>query len=291
MKLEYIREFVALTETMNYVEASDRLFISQSSLSKHIKSLEEELGVCLFDRNRHKVELAEAGSLFLPYARRLIDTYNEFSSALTVQSARLSGSIKVGAIPSMAQYGIADICAHFQHENENIVVSIVEEKSEVLLQMIKDGQLDFAFIRETDEFHVECGKVTVLIDTLAAVVPLEHPYAVQRTLSLSQLRDEPLITLSKDSAMASFCVSLCRQAGFEPRIVYTSTRAENILSFVSQGFGIALLSKIPVARLSGEQVVLLDVYPRVETSIILAFEKEQSLSGAAKLFLNMIRSM
>ena len=69
MDINYFREFVILAETKNYWAASERLFIGQSSLSKHIKTLEKSLGAALFDRTSRKVELTEFGKRMLPYAR------------------------------------------------------------------------------------------------------------------------------------------------------------------------------------------------------------------------------
>ena len=71
MEIDYIREFVVLTETENFLEAAERLFISQSSLTRHIKSLEEDLGMQVFDRTTRKVTLNNFGKLFLPYAKEI----------------------------------------------------------------------------------------------------------------------------------------------------------------------------------------------------------------------------
>ena len=73
MELNHVKEFIALTKTENYLEAAENLFTSQSSLSKHIKSLEAELGTTLFDRTTRQVKLNEAGKVFLKYAQHLID--------------------------------------------------------------------------------------------------------------------------------------------------------------------------------------------------------------------------
>ena len=71
-KLNHVKEFIALTKTENYLEAAENLFTSQSSLSKHIKSLEAELGTTLFDRTTRQVKLNEAGKVFLKYAQQLV---------------------------------------------------------------------------------------------------------------------------------------------------------------------------------------------------------------------------
>lgn len=81
MEIGYFREFVVLAETQNYWAASERLFIGQSSLSKHIKTLEKQLGAPLFDRTSRKVALTEFGRLMLPYAKAVASLQFEYETA------------------------------------------------------------------------------------------------------------------------------------------------------------------------------------------------------------------
>ena len=82
MELSYIREFVVLAETGNYLEAADALFIAQSSLSRHIKSIELDLGSPLFDRTTRKVVLNGFGQAFLPYAKKMVEIQEEYENVL-----------------------------------------------------------------------------------------------------------------------------------------------------------------------------------------------------------------
>ena len=82
MELNYLREFVALAQTCHYQETADRLFISQPSLSKHIKTMEAELGAELFKRTSRRVELSEFGRAFLPYAQRIAAVQEEYTGTL-----------------------------------------------------------------------------------------------------------------------------------------------------------------------------------------------------------------
>ena len=83
MKIQNMREFLMLSEVKNFNSASEKLFLSQPTLSRHIKELEEELGVTLFSRSTRRVELTEYGQFFLPYAQRIVSAEDEFTEGLT----------------------------------------------------------------------------------------------------------------------------------------------------------------------------------------------------------------
>ncbi len=98
MELNQVKEFIALTKTENYLEAAENLFISQSSLSKHIKSLEAELGTTLFDRTTRQVKLNEVGKVFLKYTQQLIDVRYQCNTALINLKDAEEQSLTIGSI-------------------------------------------------------------------------------------------------------------------------------------------------------------------------------------------------
>ena len=120
MELSYIREFVVLAETGNYLEAADALFIAQSSLSRHIKSIELDLGSPLFDRTTRKVVLNGFGQAFLPYAKKMVEIQEEYENVLQSYLSGVSSTITVASIPSMVRYNITDVLAGFKQANPDI---------------------------------------------------------------------------------------------------------------------------------------------------------------------------
>ena len=122
MEINYLKEFVILARTGNYLEAADSLYMGQSSLSRHIKTLEEELDIRLLDRTTRKVSLTEAGRLFLPYAENIMLLQEQYQDVLLDFKKNNHISLSIGSIPSMtqpffhkvkhvfrAQAGIADV--------------------------------------------------------------------------------------------------------------------------------------------------------------------------------------
>lgn len=120
MEIGYIKEFVVLAETGSFLEAADRLFISQSSLSKHIKNIERELGAPLFNRTTRKVELSEFGQMFLPYANQIVRVQNEYTTAFFNKLESTRVTVTIGSIPPLAPYNITDVLARFKKKQSQL---------------------------------------------------------------------------------------------------------------------------------------------------------------------------
>lgn len=288
MEIAYICEFVTLSETCNYMEAADQLFISQSALSRHIKTLEEDLGVQLFDRSTRKVSLSRFGTLFLPYARKIASTQYEYEAAISAAQKAEHGNIRIGSIPVMSQYHITDLFVAFQKENPGISLDIIEGDSYELIRLLRSGQCDLAFIREGEENTDEFNIIHYDVDQLTAFLPKGHPLADRSFIRIEQLRNEPLMLLSKNTYMYSLCINTCKRAGFEPNVVLTTHHASNMLDLVRKGMGISLLTKRPTIPLLTEDIVAIDIEPRIITNIDLAYPKNKQMDAGEKRFINMV---
>ena len=266
MELSYIREFVVLAETGNYLEAADTLFIAQSSLSRHIKSIEMDLGAPLFDRTTRKVSLNGFGQAFLPYARQMVQIQEEYENVLQSYLSGISSAITVASIPSMVRYNITDVLAG------------LEEKCEC------------GFVRDKDGLFDGFNKILFTTDHLVAVLPKTHSLAEREYLSLEEIKREPFLFLNKNTTMYSICENACREAGFEPNVAFTGLRGENLIDLVAKGMGVALLTKRPISGLGHEDVVLVDVVPYVTTSICLVYPRQKKITDPLKSFLGYVQN-
>ncbi|MCC8065752.1 MAG: LysR family transcriptional regulator [Clostridiales bacterium] len=291
MEINYLNEFVKLAETGNYLEAADALYISQSTLSRHIQNIENDLGVQLFNRTTRKVELNEFGRTFLPFAKQITGLKADYTQAMTNQIRRQKNSITIGAIPTMTQYYISEILARFQNENPSIHLNIIGADSSKLDGLLRDGECDFAFMRSSGKTDQEFQSYPYFTDHMVAVVSRNHPLASSGNLSLSQLKAEPFLFLAKDSTMYTFALNACLAAGFTPHIRFTGHRAENIVDLAGREMGIGLLSKQPVMHLDTSSVCLIDIVPQFTTKIVLMFKSEQSLTPTARQFLKFYKSL
>lgn len=291
MDIDYIHEFVVLADTGNYMEAADKLFLTQSSLTRHIQKLESDLGVLLFDRSTRHIELNKYGNLFMPYARQISQLQKEYSTTFCNELNRERGTIRIGAIPVMAQYQITDILARFQQENRNFMLDIQEADSLKLIQMLRDEEIDFAVIRESDDASSAFCKIPITQDTLAALMPAGHPLAVKDHIELKQLYRDSFLLLGRDTFMYSLCVRECRSAGFEPHIAFTSNRVDNIIGLVSKGMGVGLLTKRPVMSANHSEIAVVDILPAITTTISLAYLPGKKLTAPQQQLVKIFESL
>ncbi|MDO5425868.1 MAG: LysR family transcriptional regulator [Eubacteriales bacterium] len=297
MNINYFKEFATLAETRNYWEASERLFLSQSTLSKHIQSMESELGVPLFTRTTRKVELTEYGSALLPYAQSIMRLQFDYSAMLLQKKNRSKNLLSIGSIPVMAQYGITPLLLDFQNSCPDCKLKVTEEDPKNLKQLLFDQTCELIFLRESchgtdDPFETDDGLVHIpyLTDYLVALLPTGHPLAGQPELSLRSLMEEKFCFLKESSMLYDLCRSACQAAGFIPDIVFDSHRLDSIFDMVTYGNCVAMLMNRHVeSRLcSASPAPFADVkiVPAISTQISLCYQKNALLSRSAQQFLS-----
>jgi DNA-binding transcriptional LysR family regulator len=292
MDIKYLKEFIMLAEKGNFLEAADCLYISQSSLSKHIKKLEEELGVEIFDRTTRKVILNEYGQHLLPYAKRIADTEFDYFASLQTKLEKQHGSITIGSIPSMAPYHITDKIAAFRKDNPNIAIEIIEGDSLFIRELLLQEKCDLAFLRDDNASfdRKDIIQFPYTIDSLVAVLPISHPFANADSLQLSKLSGETFLLFPEHSYMNELCIRECRHAGFEPTIAFTANRGTNIVSLVKKKMGISLMLKKPASFHPDPDVALIDIAPGIYSHLSLNYLKAHKLSEAADRFIHYVRN-
>lgn len=288
MDINYFREFIVLSENGNYMEAADKLFISQSALSRHIKSMEEELGVLLFDRTTRKIRLTQIGEGFLPYARRIAAMQDEYQHFLYEETHNSQRNLIIGTIPSMTQGAVAEALELFRRKHPAYHINVIEADSLQLDEMLRKKECDLAFLRNIEDEKGEFCKIPVLTDRLAAIFCADHPSAEKSSVTIEELAEEPLLWLSKNTYLHSLCRKAFEKAGLEPNVVFTSRNGNNIVYHAGRDLGVAMLMKNPAQRLVNSDVRIVDIEPPITSTIMLAYLKEKRLNKAAQQFIEMI---
>lgn len=303
MNTSYFREFTVLAEMKNYWEAAERLFMNQSTLSKHIKAMEAELGVQLFNRSTRRVELTKYGKALLPFAQSIIRQEAEFSSLFMQMQNQEEGLLVIGSIPVMAQYGITSLLSVFQKGNPQNNVKIIEEDPQNLVGLLRNKKCELIFLRESKldfeknfmEDH-ELVRIPFVRDHLVALLPREHPLAGKKQLTLRDLKDESFCMIKEGTLMYNLCIDACHASGFIPKITFTSHRIESILDMVASGDRIGLLMNCHVnlpenVANYGKNWVSVDITPPLYSQISLCYLADAHLSETAEKFVDFIKKM
>jgi DNA-binding transcriptional LysR family regulator len=287
MEFKQIEYFLQVVDSGSFSEAAYELYISQSSLSKKIIALEQEIGVSLFDRSKRKITLTPAGVKFLPHARKMEADYRAMIEE--VAQYKPTPTLTIAAIPVIAQYGILSLISRFEHLHPEVHLVLEEREASEMMQDLNNHKYDLVFTRDNFLDMDNFDSVEILNDHLVVVLSLQHPLANRSQLSLTELNNENFIMFDKGTTVHEVTVNACRQAGFEPRIFYASLRVESILSMVASNSGVALMMKKIFDYHINPQLVEIPLIETISSRIVLASLKKRKLSPAANTFIDYMK--
>lgn len=290
MEISYLREFVVLAETGNFLEAANILYSSQSTLSKHIKAIETELGVPLFDRTTRRVSLSKFGQLLLPYARQITELQDKYTTLLKSSLETEHETLTLGSIYGLAQYKITDVLVKFKKSRPQSTLNVMQASSRDLTEMLRQGKYDLAFIRDIEDVADEFIKIPYATDTIVTVLPIAHPLAGQKMIPLRMLANENFLLEVPDTMPYRLSIKACELSGFEPKVTITNVDREYLIDLVSQGMGVSLMLKQILLHFSNPEIAIVDITPSVSTQINLCYLKGAKLSEVAKHFIQCAKS-
>ena len=284
MTLAQIKYFLTAVEMGSFSAAAEELYISQSSFSKQIKSLEDEIGAPLFLRANNRISLTEVGKAFLKYAHSLDSTYTSMRRHIsTLLNADSKVAFTLGTLPLMHEYCIAEQLTRFQETAHDVQINIFEANQPYLLRGLDNGTLELAIVR-MDYLSREKYKIFPLrVDHLELVCTTSVATRFAgRKISLRDLRDENFVILD-DSDIYTLCMDCFRKADVTPKISYTTSRHLYLLSMVNSGLGMCLLPKDMVNTKMFPNLVSLHFEESAMTTIGIAQARDTEISAAAGL--------
>lgn len=245
MNLNQLEYFISAAENLNFSKAAAKCFISQTAMTQQIKSLENTIGVPLFIRDKHHVELTTAGRIYLNEAKAIIDRSNEAMRLARTASEGISGKISIGYIRGYGQDGLAENIRGFHLAYPNIELSFVRDNMSSLLEMVEKGTLDVAFTVATgNPLFSSRNKRFLQSYPIMAALPSDHPLAGRESLTLTELKHEEFIMMQpsdrpKDQMEESLIIY--ERGGYLPNVVRIEADPETLLLMISVGLGISIL--------------------------------------------------
>ena len=284
METDYIAEFIKIAQLKSFSQAADELYISQSTLSKHIKSLEASLGVQLFDRTTRHVKLTTFGQTIFVLSEQIVENSRKIHQLAQSHQTRSRNHLLITSIPVMAQYNITGSIAAFLKAHTDIHLTFSENESFVIKKLLENGDFELAFTRIIDQRDPGLEYLPFYQDTLVAVLPKNHRLASRKRIDLKELAHEQFIFLDENTLLYDYLSQLCRSCDFDPHIIQTAHRPENIIDLVSKDFGISLLYRRQSDYVNNPNTVAIDIAPESTSVIALTKLKAHPLSYAASTF-------
>lgn len=256
MELRQFECFVAVAEERHFTRAAERLHIAQPAVSRQIRLLEEQVGARLFERAPGRVVLTGAGDAFLPRARDVLAAVGAAQSEAAAITGLLRGRLAVGTIQGTPRARLPMLLATYSSAHPMIELSLREDVTEALIDAVREGSLDAAFVGLAANRGFE-GLEAKRIDSepVRLVLAETHPLAERQAVTIGALRDEPLIAFKRGSGQRALVEGACRRAGFEPRVVFESEDLLMLADLAQEGLGVTLLPESVIPRRDGLAVL------------------------------------
>ena len=195
----------------------------------------------MFDRSNKKVILSDYGKLILPNAEKIVLLSDWISKETSEFKNNNSGQIKLGIIPTFANYDIFKQTMAYQKVKPDISLALQEIETNQLINTLKIKQIDLDFIRTMTLEKLDFEKIIIAQESFTVCLNKEHPLANKREIELVDLKNENFIMLAKNSLLYEPVINLCRTAGFNPKVSFVSDRMSSIFQMVENNQGVAIL--------------------------------------------------
>lgn len=286
MTVQQLEYFLSIVDTGSFSQASVMHNTTQSSISKQISALEDELGVQLFNRSKRKVSLTPAGEAFAIYARKNLKEFYGMKDEMLSYADRRESSITVGMHCLATHYDTWPSLMDFHALYPQFMFKIKKLPNWDIMEALKTHECNFGILYDGDVDHSKYSAFPLASDHLVLAVPEQHHLASRPVISLEELRDEKLAFTADRTQMQHITLRACRKAGFEPRIDCTESFPEPLLALMKiRGAGLLFLEKaLHYYALDGIKIVRLrEEYP---VNLVMIRPVGSKLTVAERSFMN-----
>jgi DNA-binding transcriptional LysR family regulator len=242
----------------------------------------------LVERTTRRVAMTQAGEVLVARARRALAELETAEAELQALAGVQAGRLSVGALHTMGPVDLSLLLARFHGRYPAIELIVREQSSEELAAMLRDDEIDLAFLSVTERIQRPGLTLRPLVsEELVVVLAADHALAGRAQLRIAELAEESFISFREGARLRELLDRAAAGAGFEPRIALESNESRRIRSLVSHGLGVAILPRSDAER-PGDEVAVCDlVEPSLTRDLTIAMRTERRPSPAAQAFLEL----
>ena len=218
MNLSQLYYFRKLAQLQHYTKAAKELYITQPSLSDSISSLEQELGLSLFQKEGRNVKLTKYGKEFYEYVDAALNELDKGIAVAKSKSGLLGGVIDLGCIPTILGDYVPSVLTRYREIYPKVSFNIYQGHTLRLLDELKKGTYDVAFCSKTEDTELEF--IPILAQRLILVVRADHPLAQKESVMLEELSDYSLTTYRETIPIGKIVRTVLRNKGVEASFSY-----------------------------------------------------------------------
>lgn len=292
MELRVLRYFLTVAREGSITGAADFLHITQPTLSRQIKDLEQELGKKLFIRSSHRIILTEEGMILRKRAEEIVDMVNKLETEFSSMEETISGDVYIGGGETEAMKQIARVVKNLQISYPSIRYHLYSGNEDDVTERLDKGLLDFGILIQPADLSKYNYINIPAKDVWGVVMRKDSPLALKDTIQAGDLLNVPLIcsrqamkkTFSKNEFSDWFSEDFDKL-----NVVTTYNLAYNAAIMVEEGIGCAIVLDKIVNTSRDSNLCFRPLEPRLESGLNIVWKKHQVFSAAADLFLREIQ--
>ncbi|WP_277468126.1 MULTISPECIES: LysR family transcriptional regulator [unclassified Paenibacillus] len=282
MDIRQLQYFVQAARLKSFTRAAESLFITQPTISKMIRNLEEELEADLFYREGKSIRLTDAGEILLAKAQNIVESFANLSAELDGLRKLQRGHIRIGLPPMVGASFFPAVIGEFHRRYPDVTIRLHEDGAKKVADDVETGLLDIGAIvlpADTAKFHC----FTFVEEKLELLVPAGHRLAAAESVALRELEAEEFVLFREDFALHDRIITECVKAGFQPNVVYESSQWDLISRMVEAGMGIALLPETICRDMDRTRIAVIPLTePVIPWQLGMIWRRDRYLSFAAR---------
>jgi DNA-binding transcriptional LysR family regulator len=250
LNLHELNVFVEAAQAENFSAAARRLYLSQPAVSLHVRNLEQQLGVELFQRNGRNIALSAAGKVLLPLARQILRDAKRLEETMASLHGKVIGQLPIACSTTVGKYVLPRLVAGFRARYPDVAVEISVMSRRAAVERLLEGRAEIAVV-STQLSHHDLEFAAFLTDEVVLIAPPDHPWADGRIVQPQALPTMPIIVREETAGTYEVLAEGLAAHGLnieQLQVVLTLANAEAIEMSVEAGIGVAFVSRLAAAR-------------------------------------------
>ncbi len=292
MDIHVLEAFCRIVESGSFSKAAAALYLTQPTVSGHIKKLEEELGVRLLDRLGHRASPTKAGELLYRYGKQILTLRREAQQALDEFKGGLRGELTIGASSIPGGYVLPPLIGQFKSSHPEITIALKISDSKQIVDAVLDGAYELGSVgAKFDDPRIDYQKFAE--DEMVLVVPPAHPWASRRSIAPEELADQPFFVRERGSGTRKIMEQALDHHNIPMstfKVIGEMGNNEAIRQAVKAGGGVAIISRLAVkSDIKCRELAVVEVTGlKLTRDFYLITHRHRSRSPVCKAFLTFL---
>ncbi|MFC3041193.1 LysR family transcriptional regulator [Virgibacillus xinjiangensis] len=290
MELKQIKYFIEVAKREHVTEAANALHIAQSAVSRQIFNLEAELGVSLFIREGRTVKLTPIGRVFKDHMEQALHTIEDAAQVIEEYTDPERGTVHVGFPSSLSAYMLPTAVSGFRNQYPDVKFQLKQGSYHELKKAVLNGEINMALLGPVPMNEKRLKGAILFTENMVALLPSSHPLAGEKSLKLSDLRNDQFILFPDGYILRTLLLNACKQLGFDPEVSFEGEDIDAIKGLVSAGLGVTLVPEITLVDSIPRATVKIPVTePNVARTVGMIVPTDRHLLPTEQVFYDFLK--